>query len=57
MLHVFVMQARSALLDRGGEVAAHDLHLGRLAACLVIDDGKPRHVHAHVGGGLVRALA
>ena len=43
--------------DLRGVVAAQDLQTGRLAADLVVDDAVARHVHAHVGGGLIGALA
>ena len=51
------MQTGAALVHRGLEVAAYDLHLRGLATCLVVDDGHARHVHAHVGRGLVGAGA
>ena len=57
VLDVLVVKPRAALVHGGLEVAAHDLHLRRLAARLVVDDGHARHVHAHVGGRLVGARA
>ena len=44
-------------LDGGLEVAAHDLHLCGVAHRVVVHDRHARHVDAHVGGGLVGALA
>ena len=39
------------------EIAAYDLVVARLAAHGVVGDSKPRHVHAHIRGRLVRACA
>lgn len=44
------------IFDRG-KVAADDLHLGSVAAGIVIGDGKTDHIDAHVRRALVGALA
>ena len=56
-LHLVEMRARAALVNGGGEIAAHDFHLRGIAACVVVANGEAGHIHAHVGGRLVGAFA
>ena len=56
-LHLVEMRARAALVNGGGEIAAHDFHLRGIAACVVVANGEAGHIHAHIGGRLVGAFA
>ena len=57
LLQGLLAHARALDLLGGLEVTAHDLVVARLAARLVVGNGQPRHVHAHVRGRLVGTLA
>ena len=52
-----VAAAAVAAVAQGGIVAADDLLTGGGLTGLVVIDAVARHIHAHVGGGLIGALA
>ena len=54
---LFIAHAGTAHIFDSGKVAADDLHLGSVAAGIVIGDGKANHIDAHVRRALVGALA
>ena len=54
---MLIAHAGTAHIFDRGKVAADDLHLGSVAAGIVIGDGKADHIDAHVRRALVGALA
>ena len=56
LVHQLVASGAHPAVAQGGVVAADDLLPGRGAHSLVVHDALARHVHPHVGGGLVGAL-
>lgn len=54
---MLIAHAGTAHIFDRGKVAADDLHLGSVAAGIVIGDGKTDHIDAHVRRALVGALA
>ena len=54
---MLIAHAGTAHIFDRGKVAADDLHLGSVAAGIVIGDGKANHIDAHVRRALVGALA
>ena len=56
-INLLIAHAGTAHIFDRGKVAADDLHLGSVAAGIVIGNGKTDHIDAHVRGALVGALA
>ena len=54
---MLIAHAGTAHIFDRGKVAADDLHLGSVAAGIVIGDGKADHIDAHVRRTLIGALA
>ena len=56
-VHQLLIHLSLEPVGEGSIVPAEDLHPGGLAADLVVHDAVARHVHSHVRGGFVGALA
>ena len=56
LVHALLVPLAPAHVTQGGVVAADDLLTGGGSHHFVVHDAVARHVHAHVGGGLVGAL-